>query len=77
MLSIIIYVLKFLRSFSLFFADCFRRRKMRLQLRMVRTDRDIISESYYIKLKSDYIYHISIDLEPNGRPFGCKSIGKC
>ena len=29
-----------------------------------------------IYIKSDCIYHFPIDLEPNGRPFGSKSIGK-
>ena len=28
---------------------------------------EIISESYYINMKSDFIYHFPIDLEPNGR----------
>ena len=40
------------------------------------THREIFSKSYCIKLKSDCIYHFPIDLEPNGRPFGSKSIGK-
>ena len=41
------------------------------------TDREIFLESYLIKLKSDCIYHFPINLEPNGRSFGSKSIGKC
>ena len=32
-------------------------------------------KSYWINPKSDCIYHSSIDLEPNRRPFGSKSIG--
>ena len=35
----------------------------------------IFSKSCWIKPKSDYIYHFPIDFEPNGRPFGSKSIG--
>ena len=31
--------------------------------------REIFSKSYQIKPKSDSIYHFSIQLEPNGRPF--------
>ena len=38
--------------------------------------RDIFSKSYQRKPKSDSIYHAPIDLEPNGRLFGSKSIGK-
>ena len=34
------------------------------------------SNSYWIKPDSDCIYHYTIDLEPNGRPIGFKSIGK-
>ena len=33
-------------------------------------------ESLFINLKSECIYHFPIDLEPNGRPFGSKLIGK-
>ena len=40
------------------------------------THREIFSESYSLKPKSDCIYHFLIDLEPNVRPFGFKSIGK-
>ena len=38
------------------------------------TDRKICLDSYHIKPKSDCIYYAPIDLEPNGRPFGSKSI---
>ena len=38
--------------------------------------REIFSKSYYINLKSDCIYNFPINLEPNGRSFGSKSIGK-
>ena len=40
------------------------------------THRGIFSKYYQTKLKSDCIYHFPIDLEPNGRPFGSKSVGK-
>ena len=40
------------------------------------THREIFSKSYEIKPKSDCVYPFPIDLEPNGRPFGSKSIGK-
>ena len=40
------------------------------------THRGIFSKSYQIKPKSDCIHHFQIDLEPNGCPFGSKSIGK-
>ena len=39
------------------------------------TRREFFSESYWIDSESDCIYHFPIDLEPNGRPFGSKSIG--
>ena len=39
-------------------------------------DREIFSISYSIKLKSDCIYHFTIDLARYRRPFGAKSIGK-
>ena len=39
------------------------------------TQRNLL-EFFQIKLKSDCIYHFLIDLEPNGRPFDPKSIGK-
>jgi len=32
-------------------------------------------KSYEINLKSDCIYHFLIDMDPNGLPFGSKSIG--
>ena len=38
--------------------------------------RKFFSISYSIKPNSDCIYHFSIDLEPNGRPFVSKSFGK-
>ena len=38
--------------------------------------REIFPESYQINPKSDCIYHPPIDLDPNGRAFGSKSIGK-
>ena len=40
------------------------------------THRVIFLKSCSFKLKSDCIYHFPIDLGPNGRPFGSKSIGK-
>ena len=40
------------------------------------THREIFSKSYQINLKSDCIYHAPIDLNPNGRPLGSKSIEK-
>ena len=40
------------------------------------TQREIFLKSYQIKPKSECIYHFLIDLEPNGRPFGSRSIGK-
>ena len=33
-------------------------------------------EVFWIKLNSDCIYHFPIDLKPNGRTFGSKSINK-
>ena len=42
----------------------------------VSAHREIFSKSYYINPKSDCIYHFPIDLDPNGRPFVSKSIGK-
>ena len=36
---------------------------------------EIFSKPYQIKSKSDFIYRSTIDLEPNERPFGYKSIG--
>ena len=41
----------------------------------VRTNK-IFSKSYEIKPKLDCIYHAPIALEPNGSPFGPKSIEK-
>ena len=38
--------------------------------------REIFSKFYQIKPKSGCIYHFPIDLDPNGGPFGSKSIGK-
>ena len=38
--------------------------------------REIFPKSYQINLKSGCIYHFPVDLDPNGRPFGSKSIGK-
>ena len=38
--------------------------------------REIFSKSYHIKPKLDCIYHFPIDLEPDGCPFGSKSIEK-
>ena len=40
------------------------------------TLREIFPKSYQIKAKSDCIYQFPIDLDPNGSPFGSKSIGK-
>ena len=40
------------------------------------THREFFLKSYEIKPKSDCSYHFPIDLEPNGRPFGSKSIVK-
>ena len=40
------------------------------------THGEIVSKSHLIKPKSDCTYHFPIKLEPNGRPFGSKSIGK-
>jgi len=33
-------------------------------------------KSYWVNPKSDCIYHLKIDMEPNERPIGSKSIGK-
>ena len=41
-----------------------------------RRERGIVSESCSIKPNLDCIYQFPIDLEPNGRPFGFKSIEK-
>ena len=41
-----------------------------------RTQILFFSKSYQVNPKSDCIYHFPIDLEPNGRPFGSKVIGK-
>ena len=38
--------------------------------------REIFSKYCWINPKSDCIYQFPIALEPNGRPFGSKSIGK-
>ena len=40
------------------------------------TQNYLTSKSNWIKPKSECIYHAPIDLEPNGHPFGSKSIGK-
>ena len=40
------------------------------------THREFFSKSYWLKPKSDCIYYFPIDLEPNGRPFGSKSMSK-
>ena len=40
------------------------------------THRDIFSNSYYIKLKTDCIYNFPIDFKPSGCSFGFKSILK-
>ena len=37
---------------------------------------EIFSESWYSKTNLDCNYSIPIDLEPNGIPFGTKTIGK-
>ena len=37
---------------------------------------EIFSKLCEIKPKSDCIYHFPVDKEPNGRPFGSKSIEK-
>ena len=37
---------------------------------------EILSKYYKIKLKSNCIYHFTIDLAPNGSSFGSNSIGK-
>ena len=43
---------------------------------MTTAHKETFSESCQIKPKSDCIYHAPVDLEPNRRPFGSKSIGK-
>ena len=35
---------------------------------------EIFSESYYINLKSDFIYHFPIDIEPDGLPYDLISV---
>ena len=40
------------------------------------THREIFTKSYQIKQKTDFIYNFLINLEPNGRLLGSKSIGK-
>ena len=39
---------------------------------LMSSHREVFSKSYQMKPKSDCIYHFSIDLEWNGRPFGSK-----
>ena len=39
------------------------------------TRREIFSKFYQVITKSDCIYHFPIDLEPNGRSIGYKSMG--
>ena len=42
----------------------------------ISTQREFFSKSYQINQKSYWLYHFPIDLDPNERPFGSKSIGK-
>ena len=37
------------------------------------TLREILTESCYINQKSDFIYHFSVDSEPNGILFGLET----
>ena len=43
---------------------------------VVHAHREIFFKSYLINPKPGSIYHFPIDLEPNGRSFGYKSIGR-
>ena len=45
-------------------------------MEIINTYKEIVSDSCWNQIKSDFIYHSPIDCDPNRFPFGSKSIWK-